>query len=148
MPGRSDRPTGRPSDVRSIAVRTEDVVTALELRMRSSDRVILRLTPPYAPRMRARLHRPESEEYEGSDAADRPIHVDPESLVSAVPSYPEPDETETELRESGQYSTEAHHERHREAVAEWRATVSVRLVDHVVVDAPEGPHRVTVKRLG
>ncbi|MFB6154807.1 MAG: hypothetical protein ABEJ22_02860 [Haloferacaceae archaeon] len=148
MAGRSDRPPGDPAEVRSIAVRTADVVTALELCLRSPDRTVLRLTPPYAPRMRARLHRPEAGEYDERPDGPRPTHVDPESLVAAVPPYPEPDETARDLRERGEYSTEAHHERHRAAVATWRDEVACRLVDDVVLETPDGPHRVSVTRLG
>lgn len=148
MPGRSDRPTGDPTDVRSIAVRTEDVVTALEVKLRSATSVTLRVTPPFAPRMRARLHRAGECETEAEAAGARPVTVDPAALVDTVPPYPEPDETEAELRASGSYSPQEHYDHHRAAVEAWRESVADRLVDEVTVETPDGPHRVDVKRLG
>jgi hypothetical protein len=147
MPGRSDRQGGEPTDVVSVAVRVEEVATALETNLRSPERTVLRLTPPFAPRMRARLHRPSDGEYDDR-AGPRPIHVDPSLLVSSVPTYPEPDETAAELDAAGGYSAETHRERHLRAVDDWRSELADRLVDAVVLDTESGPHRVGVKRLG
>jgi hypothetical protein len=130
-----------------MAVHVDDVATALETNLRSPERTLLRLTPPFAPRMRARLHRPVDGEYDDRDDA-RPVHVDPTALVSAVPPYPEPDETAEHLDDGEAYSSEAHRRRHQRAVDEWRSEIADRFVDEVVLDTPNGPHRVAVKRLG
>src|SRR6056297_3579117 len=45
-----------PSAIRSVAVTRADVVTALESNLRSDGRTVLRVTPPFSGRMRARLH--------------------------------------------------------------------------------------------
>lgn len=141
MPHRDPPGSDDPADVRSIAVTASDVVTALEANRRSSRRTVLRVTPPFSGRMRARLHRPDGAEGEA-------VHVDPERLVAEPPPYPDPDETADRLRETGEYDPDSHHERHVEAVRAWRERVRDDIVDAVDVETPDGPRRVAVKRLG
>jgi hypothetical protein len=131
-----------PTVIRSIAVTVDDVVTALEATRRSGRRTVLRITPPFAGRMRARLHRPTDDEATGA------VHVDPTTLVSHPPPYPDPDETADRLRAAGEYTTDRHHDRHAAAVREWRAVVRDAVVDAVTLSTAAGPHRVEVKRLG
>jgi hypothetical protein len=64
-----------PTVIRTLAVRTDDAVTAVESNRRTGSRpgdgrgrVILRVTPPFHGRMRARLHR-EGTADRGGDAA-------------------------------------------------------------------------------
>lgn len=162
-----------PTDVRSIAVRRDELVAALEANVRRDAGTVLRVTPPFAGRMRARLHREgvgsgatgsggAGGEGDGSAAAggggeaDRgvgdeaaPVHVAPASLVEAVPPYPAPDETADELRAADEpYSRERHRERHEERVRTWRETVGERLRDRVTLPTPAGPHEVEVTVLG
>lgn len=132
-----------PTVIRSIAVTVDDVVTALEATRRGGRRTVLRITPPFSGRMRARLHRPTGDA-EATDA----IHVDPATLVSEPPPYPDPDETADRLRAAGEYTTERHHDRHAAAVQAWRSAVREAVVDAVVLPTDDGPHRVEVKRLG
>ena len=131
-----------PTAIRSIAVTVDDVVTALEATRRSDRRTVLRITPPFSGRMRARLHRPTGDD--GSEA----INLDPSALVADLPSYPDPDETADRLRAAGEYTTERHHDRHAAAVEEWREAAREAVVDAVALPATDGPHRVGVKRLG
>lgn len=131
-----------PTAIRSIAVTVDDVVTALEATRRSGRRTVLRITPPFSGRMRARLHRPA--DGESTDA----IRLDPATLVTDLPPYPDPDETADRLRATGEYSTERHHERHAAAVREWRGSVGEAVGDTVTIPTDDGPHRVEVKRLG
>ncbi|WP_049936305.1 hypothetical protein [Haloplanus natans] len=131
-----------PTAIRAIAVTVDDVVTALEATRRSGRRTVLRITPPFSGRMRARLHRPT-----GDEATDA-VHVDPADLVSNPPPYPDPDETADRLRAADEYTTDRHHERHAAAVEEWRAAVRRGIVDAVALPTADGPHRVAVKRLG
>jgi len=130
-----------PTVIRSIAVTVDDVVTALEATQRSGRRTVLRITPPFSGRMRARLHRPSGE-------ATEAITLDPSDLVADPPPYPHPDDTEDRLRAAGEYTTERHHDRHAAAVREWRAAVREAVVDAVDLPTESGPHRVAVKRLG
>jgi hypothetical protein len=133
-----------PTAIRSIAVTVDDVVTALEATRRSDRRTVLRITPPFSGRMRARLHRPTGDDDDATEA----IHLDPSALVSDLPPYPDPDETADRLRTAGEYTTERHHDRHAAAVREWRVAAREAIVDAVALPTADGPHRVEVKRLG
>jgi hypothetical protein len=134
-----------PTVIRSLAVTREDVVRALELRERGGRRGVLRVTPPFAGRMRARLH---VEGTEGDYGDPAPLHVDPARLVRDPPPFPSVDAAEDRLRERGRYSVEAQRERHARAVAGWRRTVGARVAEEATVATPAGPHRVAVAVLG
>lgn len=136
-----------PSTVRSIAVTADDVVAALEANERRDAGAILRITPPFSGRMRARIHR---EGTEGDYGTPAPIHIPPEELVETVPPFPNPDDTEDELRADPtvEYSQSEHRKRHEAAVEEWRETVRERIRDRVAVETSDGPHEVRVSVLG
>lgn len=147
-----------PARIRSIAVHREDVATALEATLRTDRRVVLRITPPFSGRMRARIHDAgdgSADEVGGriDDDADggtrsdgeSPIHVDPQELVGDVPSYPEADETAAAYPES---DVETRRERHGEAVAAWREAVRNGIVDVVRIDADGDEREVDVVALG
>ncbi len=142
-PGNDD-----PRRISSVVVTTDDAVTALEAVRRSDRPVVLRVTPPFAGRMRARLH------VEGSgggyDGDAEPIHVSPEELVTDdAPPYPEVDATEDDIRAAGaEYSTAAHRDRHVAEVEAWREAVRDHLVDAVTVRVGDESHRVDVSWLG
>ena len=131
-----------PTAIRSIAVRTDDLVAALEADLRGGSGAVLRITPPFSGRMRARLHVPSDDEY-GEPA---PIHVAPRALVDDLPAYPDPDDSEDALRTDPDvaYTRERHHDRHQQAVADWRDAVSECIVDEVVLATDAGDHRVAV----
>lgn len=142
----SKRDPTDPKTVRVLAVTTSDVLSALEANERRGRAVVLRVTPPFAGRMRARLHRRGGEgDYDGSV---RPIHVPPERFVDVTPPFPTVDETEDELRAEGSYTRERHRERHAAAVDAWRETVRASLAERVTVETPEGLHDVRVSYLG
>jgi hypothetical protein len=125
--------SGGPSRIRSIAVHRDDVATALEATLRSDREVVLRVTPPFSGRMRARIHAVDTDDKEGSDTGDpAPIHVDPRDLVSDVPPYPEVDET---MADNPDADLETRRKRHTEAVESWRETVRESVVDSVGLDA-------------
>lgn len=137
-----------PRAIRSIAVSAEDVVTALEAARRSGRDPVLRVTPPFSGRMRARLHGDGATTYDEDPA---PIHVDPDDLVAdTAPAYPTPAETEDELRADPavEYSRERHRERHAAAVADWREAVTDHVVDAVTLETSAGPVEVSVAVLG
>lgn len=150
MGDRSGDSPGDPDDprrIRSIAVTTEDVVTALEANVRRDVEAVLRVTPPFNPRERARLHRADGDSgYVGEEG--QPLHVEPSSLLSDPPPYPSPDDTEDELRAAGEYTPERHRERHVEAVESWRRAVAETVVDELVLSTSGGDHAVEVKALG
>ncbi|QPV63528.1 hypothetical protein I7X12_02525 [Halosimplex litoreum] len=143
MDGASDDPRR----IRTLAVTGEDVIAALEARAQRDQPVVLRATPPFSGRMRARLH-VGTGEYDESPA---PLHVDPGTLLDdAAPTYPRPAETEDELRAEPdtEYTVERHRDRHENAVAAWRESVLDHVRDTAPVETPRGPHEVGVSLLG
>lgn len=138
-----------PRAIRSIAITAEDAVSAYEAGERSATRPVLRITPPFAGRMRARLHVPGPNEPSGDPP---PIHIPPRELFDAdeLPAYPEPADTEAEIRADSdlEYSTDLHHDRHVERVREWRKAARKVFADEVEIAAPSGTHRVELKVLG
>lgn len=136
-----------PTDIQSVAISTEDLVAALESARQSDRDAVLRVTPPFSGRMRARLH------IDGAERGDDPdsIHIDPVTLIAdSAPAYPTPARTEDALRADPavEYSRERHHERHTDAVAEWRETVRDHVVDSTTIETPSGPHEIAVSFLG
>ena len=147
-----------PRRIRSIAVHREDVATALEATLRSDRRVVLRVTPPYSGRMRARIHRVDTTRTgpagdDESAAAGGPIHVDPADLVEDCPAYPEVDETAADLPEA---DVDTRRERHAAAVAAWRDAVRESVGGTVTVSVDAGDetertdatHEIDVVALG
>ena len=135
--------TADPSVIRSLAVSAEDLLAAMEADAGGDAPAVLRVTPPFSGRMRARLH-----VVQGGDD-DGPLTIPPTALVGAdAPAYPTPDETADELRErEGEaYSVARHREYHERRVEQWRD----RLLDHVVASTtlPTTDHQVQVSLLG
>lgn len=117
--------TPDPSAIRSVAVSAEDLLAAIEADARGEATAVLRVTPPFSGRMRARLHVVQD------DAGDETVHIPPAALVDDdAPAYPLPDETADELRAAPDeaYSVDRHREYHEQQVDQWRET----LLDHVV----------------
>ena len=136
-----------PTVVHTLVVTTDDLVTALEANERRDAEAVLRVTPPFSGRMRARLH------VAGAEAdydAPAPLHVPPARLVESVPPLPSPDDTEDAIRSDPalSYSPERHRRRHERAVEAWRAAVRRAIVDRATVETPAGPHEVAVATLG
>jgi len=134
--------SGDPRRIRSIAVHRDDVATALEAILRSDREVVLRVTPPFSGRMRARIHALDAGDGEDSNAGDpAPVHVDPRDLVAEVPPYPEVDET---MADNPDADLETSRKRHTEAVEAWRETVRESVVDGVELDAGSNGETVEV----
>jgi len=136
-----------PTVIRSVAISVEDLIAALESARRSGRDAVLRITPPFSGRMRARLHVEGTAQYD--DPA--PVHIDPSTLVAdSAPDYPTPADTEDTLRADPDvsYSRDRHHERHTDAVAVWRADVREHVVDTTTIDTPSGTHHIEVTVLG
>lgn len=126
-----------PTVVRSVAVTASDVVAALEARRRTGRRAVLRVTPPFSGRMRARLHVEGREGDYGEPPA--PIHVHPARLVAGVSRYPDPSGTAEPPGPTDDRDPAA-------SVEDWRAAVRDAIVDEVTL--PGTDHRVAVKVLG
>ncbi|WP_245710130.1 hypothetical protein [Halopenitus malekzadehii] len=147
-----------PTRIRVVVVHAADVVTALEARERSRRRTVLRATPPFTGRMRARLHdaaaaedrdaapadgdgtvaesvdppHPEASSESGRESTEA-VHIPPRDLVVDPPPYPDPDDTEDALRARDAYDIETHRSRHAAAVADWRDTVRGRIAETVPI---------------
>ena len=136
-----------PTVVRVLAVTAEDVLAALEANERRGAEAVLRVTPPFSGRMRARLHIAGTES-EYDDPA--PLHIPPERFVRPVPPFPSPDETEDELRSDpdATYSPARHRERHERAVEMWREEVRDALVEETAIETSAEEWTVRVATLG
>ena len=137
-----------PTAIRSLAVTADDVVAAVESRFQGGNSVVLRATPPFSGRMRARLHVPSADPTpEETDAAV----VDPTDLLDDdAPAYPRAGDTEAELRADpdAEYSVDRHRERHERALDEWREAVTDHVVSETAVRTSEGERPVDVVVLG
>ena len=134
-----------PRRIRSLAVHRDDVVTAFEARERGGGTAVLRVLPPFAGRMRARLHVAEGK-------PDDEIHLHPSAFVADPPPFPQVDDTEDRLRAAGEYDLDRHREAHERAVERWRETLAARLRERITLpvgSVEEGDgHEVTVNYLG
>ena len=136
-----------PTRIRTLAVTTEDLVAALQARTQGDQPVVLRATPPFSGRMRARLHVGPAE-YEG---APSPLHVDPAAMVEeSAPAFPRPAETEDELRAEPDvtYTVERHHDRHQEAIDSWRTRMCEHVRERATIETSDGRHEVEISLLG
>ncbi|MFD1645121.1 hypothetical protein [Haloarchaeobius litoreus] len=134
-----------PTVIRSLAIHANDVVAALVASEQGAE-TVLRVTPPFNGRMRARIHRVgPGGVTDGRDEETGAFHISPDRLVEAsAPRYPRAVDTEPD----GEYDVESHHERHVDAVEEWRETVREHLADSVELSTPDGQHEVDVAVLG
>lgn len=135
-----------PDRIRSVAVHRDDVASALEATLRSDREVVLRATPPFSGRMRARLHAPDAGGSGGDGTDDpAPIHIDPRDLVSDAPSYPEPDETAAEYPDA---DLDDRRDRHAAAVEAWRERVRECVGSSVAIEVGGESRTVDVVALG
>jgi len=130
-----------PQAIRSIAVTVDDLITALEANCSANRGAVLRITPPFVGRMRARLHVAGGEGTYGDDP--QPIHLNPERLVETVPAYPTADETADPVADST-----THRQRDTDHVAVWRETVRERLREEITVTHADESVTMRVLYLG
>ena len=135
-----------PERIRSIAVHRDDVANALEATLRSDREVVLRATPPFSGRMRARLHALDVGGG-GTNVGDDPesVHIDPRDLVDGAPPYPEPDETAAEYPDA---DLDDRRDRHAAAVEAWRERVRERVGSSVEIAVDGETRTVDVTALG
>lgn len=127
----------------TLVIKRDELLTALQGNERG-DETVLRVTAPYNPRMRARLHMKQP----GDDDDPRQLLIPPDRLLyDDHPPFPKPDETADSLRATNEpFSVDRHRERHEASVEAWRAAVSSHVVDHV--DVPSLADSVSVSILG
>ena len=132
-----------PAAIRSLALSAEDVADAYAYTQENPGEAVLRVTPPFHGRMRARIHVYRRDDTELTGA----VHVSPEDVIAddVVADYPD-----LEARHAGADpdETERIRKRHAEAVEEWQARARESIVDAVAIDTDAGPHEVDVKRVG
>jgi len=131
-----------PTDIRSIAVSGEDIVAAVETNRTSDRTAVLRVTPPYSGRMRARLH-----VRQRGDANDaRQVLLPPDRLLDdECPPLPHPDDTADALMSAdSDFTVDRQHDCHVAAVESWRDTVLTHVRDEVQHPTREGPLAVSV----
>lgn len=137
-----------PTVISTIVVTADDLTSALEMNRTSPEHAVLRMTPPFSGRMRARVHVELDDEYDQQPA---PIHVEPRALVAeSLPAYPRPADTEDELRSDPdrEYTVDQHHEYHASVVAEWRQQVPDAVESSVTVTTTAGQTTADVSLLG
>lgn len=137
--------TTDPRMISAIVVTLADVVAALETALGTGRNAVLRITPPFSGRMRARLHIAGGE---GSYTDPEPIHINPRSLIEPVPEYPTANETAATLDSEHEINTDSHETAHTERVAEWRASVRENVVTTAEIETPAGGIAVEVRWLG
>ncbi|WP_255168533.1 hypothetical protein [Natrononativus amylolyticus] len=130
--------TDDPSAIRSFAVSPEDVVDAFVYGRENPGTAVLRVTPPFHGRMRARLHVYHTDDREVTGA----IHLEPRALL------PEDVRAAYPTLDAGAADVDAARERHEAAIDDWRTRARESVVDRVELDAGDGNHAVDVKRLG
>lgn len=119
--------------IETVVVAATDLVAALESSARGPETdAVLRATPPFSGRMRARLHAGPAD-----PATDPPpVRIPPSDLVRPTcPDPPRPDGVADRLRaEDGtEYTLDRHRDRYRDALRQWRAAVPEHVVDSVAV---------------
>lgn len=135
MPVESDDPR----DVDVLVVHADDVVAALAATAQGRE-TVLRVTPPFRPRQRARIHVPTGQDGDSkADDEPAPLAVSPTAFVDEdAPSFPRAPDTEPVDPEEPEYDVEEHLERHEDAVAEWRETVPAHFRDDVTAARADG----------
>ncbi|WP_242695442.1 hypothetical protein [Halomontanus rarus] len=144
-----------PTAIRSLAVAAEDVVDAFVYTRENPGTAVLRVTPPFHGRMRARLHVYRVDDTRSTGAIQcAPADLLPDDVVDA---YPTVAETEARLadedagdrddREGAEIDRERIREAHTDALEDWRGRARDSILDSVVLGSDDGT-RVDVKPLG
>lgn len=130
------------SEVHTIAVTAEDVVAAYEHNQRTDVRAVLRMTPPFHGRMRARLHVEQDDD--PPTGMPSPVHVPPARFVAEddVPALPRAPDTREWTGDD--YSQADHYDRHVDAMDAWRDDVAAAIVDELTIGTPTGDRAVDV----
>lgn len=132
-----------PTTIRSLAVSPADAADAYAYSQENPGEAVLRVTPPFHGRMRARLHVYRVDDTQTTGA----VHVAPADVIAddVVAAYPR---LEDERDGATDADADRIRERHAAAVADWRDRAADTLVESVRLETDDGPHEVEVKRLG
>ncbi len=134
-----------PSAIRSIALSPEDAVDAYVYGRENPGEAVLRVTPPFHGRMRARIHVYHVDDAELTGA----VHLSPATVIAddVLAAYPD---LESALAEADDdpAADDPLRDRHAVAVAEWRTRARDAIVDSIALETDDGTHRVDLKTLG
>ncbi|ELY82345.1 hypothetical protein [Natrinema gari] len=133
-----------PSAIRSVALSPEDVVDAYVYGRENPGEAVLRVTPPFHGRMRARLHVYRVDDAELTGA----VHFSPATVITddVLAAYPD---LESALAATDEPAADDRlRERHADAVAEWRTRARDAIVESIALETDDGTHRVDLKTLG
>ncbi|MFC6769228.1 hypothetical protein [Natrinema soli] len=146
-----------PSAIRSIALSPDDAVDAYAYGRENPGEAVLRVTPPFHGRMRARIHVYRVDDTELTGA----VHLSPAEIIEddVVAEYPDlesaradadddsdADDDPDEATDSEE--TDRIRERHAEAVEGWQERAREAIVQTVALETDDGSHRVELKTLG
>lgn len=132
--------TSDPATIQTVVINTGDALTAVEASVTGRE-TVLRITPPFSGRMRARLH------LASENDPTEPVYIAPETLVEPLPAYPTAADTAAELSDPTAENTAKHEAVHTDRVAAWRETVRDNLVSTAEIETASGPVAVTVRWL-
>ncbi|SDJ44836.1 hypothetical protein [Natronorubrum texcoconense] len=132
-----------PTAIRSLALSPADAADAYAYTRENPGEAVLRVTPPFHGRMRARIHVYHLDDTELTGA----VHVAPQVVIAddVVDDYPT---LETELEDVDPSETDRVRRRHGEAVEAWQKRAREAIVDEVTLETDDGPHPVEIKRIG
>lgn len=159
-----------PSVVRSLAISATDAVDAFAYTKENPGTAVLRVTPPFHGRMRARLHVFHVDDADVIGA----ITIPAEALLddTVVDEYPQLDQMDGAIQSDGARGNETdrsgadeaqsnekttpdswnrpsqRRKRHAAAVDRWRDRARNAIVDEVTLDVDGRSHTVAVKQLG
>ncbi|OIB55947.1 hypothetical protein [Natrialba sp. SSL1] len=159
-----------PAAIRSIAVSPADVVDAYAYTQENPGEAVLRITPPFHGRMRARIHVYRHDDAELTGAVHvRPANVLESDVLEAYPAFDEVAagggpagegrseggaddadnaENETDSAIATDTGSANRRKRHAEAVEEWQAQAREAILESVQIDTENGQRTVDVKSLG
>lgn len=140
-----------PTAIRSIALSPEDAVDAYVYGRENPGEAVLRVTPPFHGRMRARIHVYRVDDTELTGA----VHLSPADVIDddVVADYPDLEselaaaDTESDTEPDSE-AAERIRKRQAAAVEDWRERAREAIVDTVTLETDDGSHRVDIKRLG
>ena len=146
-----ERDATDPAAIRSLAVSADDVANAFVYSRENPGEAVLRVTPPFHGRMRARLHVDHDPELDADDGA---VRVDPGTLLAdaVVDDYPTLEAIEADLAAeaetgSDDLSPARIGEAHADALENWHDRAVESIVDAATLETPAGAVSVDVVRL-
>ncbi|WP_435552161.1 hypothetical protein [Natrinema sp. CGMCC1.2065] len=142
QPGEDD-----PRAIRSIALSPEDAVDAYVYGRENPGDAVLRVTPPFHGRMRARIHVYRRDDAELTGA----VHLSPAAVIAddVVADYPDLESALADAdADPDSDAAERIRKRHAESVAAWRERAREAIVETVALETDEGSRRVEIKTVG